>query len=200
MSDGIKQPGMTGKIGMWLFISTEVILFGGLFLLYSMYRMKHPTEFHTASLELSRFAGALNTSILITSSLSAALSILFLGRNKPVRAQIFLIITIACAMGFLVVKAFEWRAKFEHGLYPDAANLLGKEKGEILYFGLYFMMTGLHALHVIIGMIVLSVLTVWIHKGKLTSAKPVLLENTVLYWHLVDMIWIFLFPLFYLIS
>jgi cytochrome c oxidase subunit III len=200
MSETRMQQGMTGKIGMWLFISTEVILFGGLFLLYSMYRLKNPVDFHNASQELSLFAGTLNTCILITSSLTAALSIFFLEHNKPKRSQLFLLFTILFAAAFLVVKAFEWSAKFKHGLYPDAAELLSKPKGENLYFGLYFMMTGLHAFHVIVGMFVLSVLAVWIRQEKLTSAKPILLENTVLYWHLVDMIWIFLFPLFYLIS
>jgi len=134
------------------------------------------------------------------SALGAALSILFLRANKPKISRLLLLFTIACAAAFLVVKAFEWRAKFEHGLYPDAAVLLSKPKGEMLYFGLYFMMTGLHALHVIVGMAILSILYIWIGQKKVTAAKPALLENTVLYWHLVDMIWIFLFPLFYLIS
>ncbi len=189
-----------GKIGMWLFISSEVLLFGGLFLLYSMYRFKNPSEFHAASLELSRFAGVLNTCILITSSLSVALSIHFLKLKKNAIAQILLIATIALALSFLVVKGFEWAEKFTHGLYPNAPELAGKPKGEILYFGLYFMMTGLHALHVIVGICVLSVILTWIVRGSVNADRPIILENAGLYWHLVDIIWIFLFPLFYLIS
>lgn len=189
-----------GKVGIWLFISTEVLLFGGLFLLYSMYRLKNPAAFHASSLELSRFFGTLNTCILITSSLCVALAIYFFRLNKIIQTKLFLVSTIALAFGFLIVKAFEWTEKFQHGLYPGAKVLLGKPKGEILYFGLYFMMTGLHALHVIVGIGVLTVMFVWVSKGKITAARPLLLENSGLYWHLVDIIWIFLFPLFYLIS
>jgi cytochrome c oxidase subunit III len=200
MSEGHTALRSDGKIGMWLFISSEVLLFGGLFLLYSMYRYKNPADFHTASLELSRFAGVLNTVILITSSLSVALAIFFLKQNKTLHAQIFLAVTVTLAFSFLVVKGFEWAEKFSHGLYPNATVLLGKPKGEILYFGLYFMMTGLHALHVIVGMSILSVLFVWIRRGKVSAKRPIFLENAGLYWHLVDIIWIFLFPLLYLIT
>ena len=114
--------------------------------------------------------------------------------------MLFLGATIACGLAFLVVKGFEWAAKFEHGLYPNAAVLLSRPQGEILYFGLYFTMTGLHALHVIIGIGVLSVMVSFVARGKATQERSAGLENAGLYWHLVDIIWIFLFPLFYLIS
>ena len=188
------------RLGMWLFISTEILLFGGLFLLYSMYRLKNPAEFHAGSLELSRFFGTLNTCFLITSSLTVVLSIVTLKENKPRQSGILLLVTIGFAFAFLVVKAIEWSAKFEHGLYPGAAHLLTKPTGEILFFGLYYMMTGLHAIHVIVGIGVLSVVCVWIKQGKVTNNHSVFLENAGLYWHLVDVIWIFLFPLFYLIT
>jgi cytochrome c oxidase subunit III len=194
------EPGSGGRVGMWLFISTEILLFGGLFLLYSMYRLKNPAGFHAGSLELSRIFGTLNTAILITSSLTVALSIHFLKRARPLQCRLYLLATIGLALSFLVVKAFEWTAKFHHGLYPDSAVLLAKPKGEILYFGLYYMMTGLHAVHVLVGIGVLSVLYTWVLRGKLTSDHPGYLQNAGLYWHLVDLIWIFLFPLFYLIT
>ena len=186
---------------MWLFLLSEILIFGGLFLLYAVYRSKHPADFHAASLELSRFDGALNTAILLTSSLTAVLAIFFLQHeNRPRRTVLFLCATIACGLAFLVVKGFEWAAKFEHGLYPNAAVLLSRPPGEILYFGLYFTMTGLHALHVIIGIGVLSVMVSFVRRGKATQERSAGLENAGLYWHLVDIIWIFLFPLFYLIS
>jgi cytochrome c oxidase subunit III len=189
------------RIGMWLFLLSEILLFGGLFLLYAVYRTRFPVDFHNASTELSRFDGTLNTAVLLTSSLTAVLAIFSLqALNKPKRAMLFLAVTIALGGVFLVVKAFEWTAKFEHGLYPRAAVLLSKPPGEILYFGLYFTMTGLHALHVIIGMTVLSVVLSFVRRGKATQANSASLENAGLYWHLVDIIWIFLFPLFYLIS
>jgi cytochrome c oxidase subunit 3 len=190
----------SGKIGIWLFLCTEILLFGGLFLLYAMYRYKNPAEFHAASLELSRFDGTLNTSILITSSLTVVLSIFYLQKNNIRRAMLFLLSTILLGGAFIVVKGFEWGAKFIHGLYPGSPVLLARPKGEILYIGLYFTMTGLHALHVLVGMTVLLVMLVFIRGGKITPERPLLLENGGLYWHLVDIIWIFLFPLFYLIS
>jgi cytochrome c oxidase subunit 3 len=189
------------RVGMWLFILSEILIFGGLFLLYAMYRAKHPADFHAASMELSRFDGTLNTIVLLTSSLTAALAVFSTQElNKPRRTAWLLAATIACGLAFLVVKAFEWGAKFEHGLYPRAAVLDARPHGEILYFGLYFTMTGLHALHVIIGMVILTVVLSWVIRGKVTQQRSAILENGVLYWHLVDVIWIFLFPLFYLIS
>jgi cytochrome c oxidase subunit 3 len=181
-----------GRIGMWLFICTEILLFGGLFLLYSVYRYKHPGDFHEASLDLSRFAGTLNTIVLITSSLTAAMAVHELREGRVARSRLFIGATLLFALTFLTVKGFEWGAKFEHGLYPNAAHLLSLPPGQILYFGLYFTMTGLHAIHVIVGM--------GIFGYGLRSMRPMLIENATLFWHLVDVIWIFLFPLFYLIS
>ena len=190
----------SGRVGIWLFICTEVLLFGGLFLLYSAYRFHHPQDFHEASLELNRFFGTLNTAVLITSSLSVALAIHFLGEDRRRATLLFLGLTLALGAAFLVVKGFEWGEKFAHGLYPNAPFLLSLAKGKILYFGLYFMMTGLHALHVLVGLGVLSVFLAQVAKGRIRAERPVLLENAGLYWHLVDIIWIFLFPLFYLIT
>jgi cytochrome c oxidase subunit 3 len=185
---------------MWLFICTEILLFGGLFLLYSMYRYKNPEAFHAASMELNRIDGTLNTGILISSSLTVALAIHFLRQDRRRRAMGFLTLTLLAGAAFLVVKGFEWGEKFRHGLFPDSPILLARDKGQILYFGLYFMMTGLHALHVLIGLGVLSAILALISRSRVTAEKPVLLENAGLYWHLVDIIWIFLFPLFYLIT
>ena len=188
-----------GKVGMWLFICTEVLLFGGLFLLYSVYRFKHHVDFHAGSMDLSRVAGTLNTIVLITSSLTAALAVHSLREGSIVQAKRFVAATILFGLTFLTVKGFEWGTKFEHGLYPNSPVLLGMPKGQILFFGLYFTMTGLHALHVIVGMSIFGYTLR--HLGStVTAAKPVLLENVTLFWHLVDVIWIFLFPLFYLIS
>ncbi len=200
MSEELAVERPSGKIGMWLFIASEILLFGGLFLLYAMYRFDNPDDFHTASLELSVFAGTLNTAILITSSFTVALSVFFLNAGKIALSKLLILATIAFALGFLVVKGFEWAEKFAHGLYPNSEVLLGKPKGEILYFGLYYMMTGLHAFHVIVGMSVFTWVFVRISQARVTPAKPVILENAGLYWHLVDIIWIFLFPLFYLLS
>jgi cytochrome c oxidase subunit 3 len=189
-----------GRIGMWLFICTEILLFGGLFLLYSVYRYKHPGDFHEASLDLSRFAGTLNTIVLITSSLTAALAVHELREGRPSRTRLFLAATLLLGLCFLVVKGFEWAQKFEHGLYPSAPHLLSLPPGQLLYFGLYFAMTGLHALHVMVGMGIFGYGLRAMSRGAVGPDRPVLVENATLFWHLVDVIWIFLFPLFYLIS
>jgi cytochrome c oxidase subunit 3 len=189
-----------GRVGIWLFIATEIILFGGLFLLYSMYRLKNPVDFHHGSMDLNRVLGTLNTVILITSSLFVALAIASLQKGKKIQSALFTGATIGCAFGFLIVKAFEWTAKFHHGLYPNAKVLLSLSKGQNLFFGLYYMMTGLHGVHVLVGIGVLSVMLVRVLRGSITSDNPTYLVNSGLYWHLVDIIWIFLFPLFYLIT
>jgi cytochrome c oxidase subunit III len=189
-----------GRIGMWLFLSTEALLFGGLFLLYAVYRWRFPAPFHDASLELSRAFGALNTAILITSSLAVALSVRELREGRLARAKRLLAATIALGACFLAVKAFEWGEKFGRGLYPGAAALAARGPGQTLYFGLYFTMTGLHALHVIVGMSVLGWVLALVARGYVDEEHPIKIENAGLFWHLVDIVWIFLFPLFYLIT
>ncbi len=197
----ITGEGVRARVGLWLFLLSEVLLFGGMFILYAMYRYKYAADFHAGSMELSRFDGTLNTLVLLTSSLTVvvALHSLHVKHNRR-RAAIFLLATIGLGLTFLIVKSFEWTAKFEHGLYPNAKFLLSQHYGFILFFGLYFMMTGLHALHVIVGMVVLSFVLNFMLRGKIHAERINIMENGALYWHLVDIIWIFLFPLFYLIT
>lgn len=188
------------KLGMWLFIFTELLLFGGLFIIYTIYRYLNPEAFKLAGHELNTFIGAANTIILLVSSMTIAMSTSAL-QQKNIKLTVTLIgITLLLAFAFLVNKYFEWSLKIEHGIYPGSEHL-HKDfgQGEILFFGLYFVMTGLHALHIIAGMVVISVALARILKGRVYAERPVLLENAGLYWHLVDLIWIFLFPLFYLI-
>jgi len=188
------------KMGMWLFLFTELLLFGGLFLVYAVYRYTYPEHFSLAAMELNVGIGTLNTIILITSSLTVALSIAALQKKNKFLSILFLIMTLIFALGFMVNKFFEWSAKIHHGIFPGSEELAARSNGEILFFGLYYVMTGLHGLHVLIGMVVLSVILVFIIRDKITFDNYVKLENSGLYWHLVDLIWIFLFPLFYLIQ
>lgn len=188
------------KMGMWLFLFTELLLFGGMFLVYAVYRYQYPDQFHLAALELSTGVGTLNTIILLTSSLTVAVSITAIQKGNKLLSLILLSATILLALFFMVNKYFEWAAKFSHGIYPGSEEMLARQNGEILFFGLYFVMTGLHALHVVIGLVILSFMMVFILKDIITSDNYVKLENGGLYWHLVDLIWIFLFPLFYLIQ
>ena len=188
------------KLGMWLFILSELLLFGGMFILYSVYRFKNPIDFHHASGELEVILGTLNTIILLTSSLTVAASIAAIQRGQRKLSMILLMATMAFGLLFLVNKGFEWGNKINHGIYPNSPTLLSRTKGEILFFGLYYVMTGLHGLHVLVGVCVLSVMLILIAKEKITQVDFVPMENSGLYWHLVDIIWIFLFPLFYLIT
>ena len=188
------------QIWMCLFLLSEIILFGGLFILYSSYRYKNPLDFHLAAWELNRALGTINTMILITSSLFMALSIFLIQKGDRRSSAIFLFATILLGILFLGIKYIEWTAKIEHGLYPNSPRLLGRGKGEVLFYGLYYSMTGLHGLHVLVGLFVLSGMLILMMKGKINENRFIPLENTGLYWHLVDIIWIFLFPLFYLIT
>ncbi len=199
LEHGHHRDDVGSRIGMWLFLFTELILFGGMFLVYAVYRFLHPGEFQLAAQELDTFVGAVNTIILLTSSLTVAMSITAIRQERKGLALMLVATTIVLAVAFLINKYFEWGHKFELGLYPRAPELMSRPQGEILYFGLYYLMTGLHALHVIIGMIVLAFVWVGIARGSIRSNNYVRLEVGGLYWHLVDIIWIFLFPLFYLI-
>ena len=190
---------VASRIGMWLFLFTEVLLFGTLFIAYAVYLHQFTWQFRIGAHELSIPVGGLNTCILLTSSLTMALAIAALQRGRRGLCLRLMTATLVLAAAFLVVKAFEWSGKFEHGLYPDSPHLAELTKGENVFFGLYFTMTGLHALHVIIGMAAILVAMVLVRKGKVSADRPGLLENTGLYWHLVDLVWIYLFPLFYLI-
>lgn len=188
------------KLGMWLFIFTELLFFGGLFIVYAVMRYKNGTAFELAGKELDVFIGTVNTIILLVSSATIAMSISAIQMKKKKLTITLLIITLILAVVFLVNKYFEWGAKIDHGLYPGSATLQQFGNGETLFFGLYYFMTGLHALHIVVGIALIAIMMVKVHKSKVHENRFVQLENTGLYWHLVDIIWIFLFPLFYLIA
>jgi cytochrome c oxidase subunit 3 len=187
------------RMGLWLFLFSELILFGGMFIIYAVYRFMHAEEFRLAAAELDPFIGTINTMILLTSSLTVAMSITAIQQGKKYLSMALASTTLVLAVVFLVNKYFEWSHKISIGIYPQSPELMNKPQGEILYFGLYYVMTGLHAIHVIIGMAVLGFMLVFIAKGSINRGSFVKLEAGALYWHLVDIIWIFLFPLFYLI-
>lgn len=190
----------SAKLGMWIFIFTEILLFGGLFIVYSITRSKYPHEFHGAATFLNAVFGAVNTVILLVSSATVAMAITAIQKSDNKLASRLVLITIFCALIFLVNKYFEWGEKFHYGLYPGSDVMLELSRGYLLFFSLYFFMTGLHALHIIIGMTILVIVYFKITSGKINQKGFVLLENGALYWHLVDLIWIFLFPMLYLIT
>ncbi|HTY63367.1 MAG TPA: cytochrome c oxidase subunit 3 family protein [Acidobacteriota bacterium] len=186
------------KLGMWLFLFTEIILFGGLFILYSAYRSRYPIEFHDGGQHLNVVIGVANTVILLTSSLTVAIAITALRKGNR-RLSIFcLSATIVLGIAFLMDKYVEWSGEIHHGIYPNSPELALRPQGDQIFFGLYYSMTGLHGLHVLAGILLLSLILVFVIREKVTGTDFNRLENAGLYWHLVDVIWIFLLPLFYL--
>jgi len=229
------------KLGMWVFIATEILMFGGLFCAYAIWRGLEPQVFDQAHHFLNKILGATNTVVLLFSSLTAALAVRSAQVGKRNATSVYLIITILCACVFLVVKYFEYSHKFHLGLLPghcfghpglSAAIQNGEEVGTCLrmhgdaspvmpewvkavdesgnvqllppranmFFGLYFVMTGLHGLHVLVGMSILTWVLIKNIRGNFSAQYFTWVDLGALYWHLVDLVWIYLFPLLYLVG
>jgi len=192
-------------LGMWLFLITEVMFFGGMFLVYTVYRNIYPGIFAVASSSLNVYIGAANTVVLLCSSFTMVLAVRAaqLGQRKAI--ILFLILTLILGGIFLGVKAYEWNEKFqEHHIPGSSFHFEGMQPDEQahaqLFFSLYFAMTGLHALHMVIGVGMLLFLIRQAQKGKYSAEYMTPVDLGGLYWHFVDIIWIFLFPLLYLID
>ncbi|MCX6251627.1 MAG: cytochrome c oxidase subunit 3 [Bacteroidetes bacterium] len=196
----IHRDDTAARLGMWVFLFTELLLFGGLFLVYAVMRHRYANEFHDASQHLDTFIGALNTIILLTSSMTVAMSITAIQKNDRSMATILLLITLLCSFIFMFDKYLEWGHKISIGLYPGSALMETLKRGDLLFYSLYFFMTGLHLLHLVVGTVILIIILVKIRMRLIHADHYVLLENGGLYWHLVDLIWIFLFPLLYLVT
>ena len=195
----------SAKLGMWLFLATEILMFSGLFLAYFVLRMFYPEMVLEAHEYLSKTAGGINTAVLLTSSYTMALAVRSIQLGDVKKLRMFLVLTILCGCMFMVVKYFEYSAKFEHGMLPGkfySAHLHGYEIDGLphIFFGVYFTMTGLHGVHVLLGLFVMLWMFVRAGRGEFGKNNYVAIENTGLYWHLVDLIWIFLFPLLYLVK
>lgn len=180
----------TAKLGIWTFLATEVLLFGGLFTAYTVFRISQPRMFHTEYLKLNRLFGAVNTVVLICSSLTVALGIAAIREGKQRMLKVCLLLTLLLAATFLGVKYAEYSEHIALGELPRTNN----------FFSLYYMMTGLHAIHVLAGMIALTTMLVLSCRGKFSADYHSPVEITGLYWHFVDLVWIYLFPLLYLIG
>jgi cytochrome c oxidase subunit 3 len=188
------------KIGMWMFLFTELLFFGGMFLLYAVFRYRFALDFHTAAQNENIVLGSLNTFILLTSSFAIAVAISAMRKGRIRLSSFLQLATIGMGTGFLVIKYVEWSEKIRLGLYPNSPMLLQRPPGEILFFGLYYVMTGIHALHVLVGIGAIAFMVAFTAQKKITQENAIRLENTGLFWHFVDIIWIYLFPLFYLIT
>ncbi len=195
--------GMT--FGMWIFLVTELLLFGGMFTVYAVFHSMHLADFKAAHHYINVNIGFINTLVLITSSFFMAMAVWATQTDRRKLANLFLSLVILLGLVFLFVKfTFEWPEKFAHGLYPGGPEikhfLETGHPGKALFFSLYFVMTGFHALHVVVGVGILFVILLLSLKGRFGSHNYGAVEVSGLYWHLVDVIWIYLFPLFYLIK
>jgi cytochrome c oxidase subunit III len=184
------------KLGMWLFLATEILLFAVMFATFALYRWYYLAEFHAGSHHLNWKLGMTNTAVLLFSSYTAAMAVYAAQRGDNRRVVKNLLTTIACGGIFLVIKYFEYHHKWESGFWPGKENFHEFKN----FLGLYFCMTGLHALHVIIGMCLLFWVYLKARKDRFSSDYYTPVEIGALYWHLVDLIWIYLFPLLYLVG
>jgi len=193
------------KMGMWLFLVTEILLFSGMFVAYTVYRVWHPEVFTVASEVLDPVMGGLNTVILLASSFTVALSIHFIQKGNQKALTVNLILTVLGACGFLVIKYFEYTGKFSHGVFPGENFSPHGDYAFVdipyaaQFFSIYFVMTGIHGVHVLIGIGLFIWLIIRALRGHFSAEWYTPVELTGLYWHIVDIIWIFLFPLLYLI-
>jgi cytochrome c oxidase subunit 3 len=200
--DAPEQQFESAKLGMWIFLVTEILLFGGLFCAYSIFRTWHPDMFFNAHKFLDIRLGTLNTIVLIGSSLTMALAIRSIQLDRRKESVRFLMATLILAGIFLVVKYFEYSHKIHLGQLPGKFYTFKGIQGTNphIFFSVYFMMTGLHGIHVIGGMSVIAVLMRKMMRGSFNANYYTPIDLIGLYWHLVDLIWIFLFPLLYLIG
>lgn len=205
----------SAKLGMWLFLAQEVLFFSGLFVAYGVFRVNYPEAFEAGSAQLDRIIGGFNTCVLLISSFTAAMAVRSAQLDQKKWTSINLVITIVCACAFLVIKYFEYQAKFDHGLLPGehfhphlehihswidgVDHVTAMPAKTHIFFGIYFVLTGLHGIHVAIGIGVLAWILIRNQRGEFNKHYWTPVDIAALYWHLVDLVWIYLFPLLYLI-
>ena len=190
------------SMAMWCFLITEILFFGGVFLAYAIYREMYPQAFAAGSHHLSIFLGCLNTAVLISSSFTMVLGVHAARMGKKNLTSLYLFLTLVLGCVFLGVKAIEYHDKFINHLVPnDTFHFHGFEgPGIRIFYSLYFALTGLHALHMVIGAVILIIILIQNMNGKFSAEYNSPIDKFGLYWHFVDIVWIFLFPLLYLIG
>jgi cytochrome c oxidase subunit 3 len=202
--DDLEQQGAAGELGMWLFLSTEILFFGGLFLAYTVYRTQDEAAFAAASHELDLFWGTVNTVVLLASSVTVALAANAAAASQRGKVVALVAATMVLGSIFLGIKVWEYHHKYVHGLMPLMGlpfRWSGPSPGHAaLFFDLYFLMTGVHALHMVIGLGLWLVVLVKASRGRFLGEFSAPVHMIGLYWHFVDIVWVFLFPLLYLIG
>jgi cytochrome c oxidase subunit III len=199
--ESLQKQAHAARLAMWVFLGSEALFFSGLFALYAAYRTEHPLGFGLGVEHNTVVWGSVNTLILVVSSYALTLSVRALRRDRPRLAGAMLVVTIALGVAFALVKVGEWMHHFDEGIYPGGSGSFFREHpdpGTMMFFTLYFAMTGLHEVHVVVGVVVLCFLLWKLIRREIPASAPHPLEVGALYWHFVDMIWLFLWPLFYL--
>jgi cytochrome c oxidase subunit III len=195
------QQAHAARLGMWIFLASEILLFAGLFALFVTYRAVHPEAFAEGVRDNAKVFGSLNTGVLLSSSYLVATAVHRVREGRLGAARALVLGTIALGAVFLAVKLAEYGHHFREGIYPGGRGSFfatHPADGLPIFWTLYFFMTGLHAVHVTVGMILLSTTLLGMRSGRITGRAPQRMEVAAIYWHLVDLIWIFLWPLFYL--
>jgi cytochrome c oxidase subunit 3 len=201
--DDFEQQREAGTLGMWAFLITEILFFGGMFMAYILYRTKYPDAFAFASAHLNWKLGAANTAVLIISSLTMALAVYYSQVGDKKMLMLFIVLTMILGATFLGVKAYEYYDKWDHHLIPGFRfhwEGSGDPDHVQMFYFIYFAMTGIHALHMIVGLGIMTVILMMAKRGRFTPEYHSPVEISGLYWHFVDIVWIFLFPLLYLLG
>lgn len=193
---------LAATFGMWVFLASEILFFGALFTMFASYRAQAPEAFILAVKHNTLYWGSGNTVVLLTSSLFIALAVHMTRHKRPKASTLWTWATVMLGLLFLGIKAYEYSLHFHQGIYPGGQGMWFREEhrppGAAAFWTLYYLMTGLHALHVTVGVVLLAVVGLLIHRGRIDAHRPQILENAAMYWHLVDIIWLFLWPCLYL--
>jgi cytochrome c oxidase subunit 3 len=200
--EDVSQQRAASTLGMWVFLATEVMFFGGLFLAFAVARFLHADSFSQAAKHLDVLAGSINTAILFTSSFTTVLAVSALKEGRKKRVLGLLLVSIALGSLFLVIKGYEYHEKWTEGFFPGSSFAAsGPNRDQVeLFFVFYFILTGLHAIHLLIALGVAAALGWLVIAGRVTQTRYMPLEVSALYWHFVDIVWVFVFPLLYLIG
>jgi cytochrome c oxidase subunit 3 len=203
--DDLDQQRDASSLGMWVFLVTEIMFFGGLFAGYAVYRVLYPAAFAVGSRHLDMLLGSINTALLLSSSLTMALAVHASKIEGRKTVAFFLLVTMILGAGFLGIKSLEYYHKYEERLIPGPGfHLTGQsgppEQNSEIFFSFYFVMTAMHALHMVIGILLMAVYVSLVLRGRFTREYNSPIENIGLYWHFVDIVWVFLFPLLYLLD
>ena len=202
--ESMEQQVEASVLGMWTFLVTEILFFGGVLMAYMVYRVWYPQAFAVASSEIAILPGAINTAVLILSSLTMALAVHAAQTGERSKIMFFLVVTMILGAAFLGIKGYEYHEKYLEGHIPGFGLAFRFEpeyyRPAQIFFSLYFVLTGLHALHMIVGLGIMTWMFIWVKQGVISSDYYSPIEIAGLYWHFVDIVWIFLFPLLYLIG